>query len=70
VVSSRVLDDQSLVALDALVLGGLLNSPLADVGPFLVLLVGSVLLSVGRLPSLVPVVGELLEEVGLQGGRL
>lgn len=73
-VSGRVLHHQALIALDALVLEGLLHSPFADEGPFLfvVLLVGpsDVLLSVGSLPSLVPVVGELLEEVRLDSSGL
>jgi hypothetical protein len=64
-----VLDDQALVALDALEHRGLLDGPLADVRP---LLFGGlvVLLGVRLFPSLVPVVGELLEERGLQLGGL
>lgn len=74
VVSGGVLDDKTLVALNSLVLVGLLNSPLANVGPFLFLLslvgAASVLLGVRRLPSRLPVIGELLQEVRLDGGRL
>jgi hypothetical protein len=70
VVGSGVLDDKTLIALYSLVLCGLLNSPFTDICPFLVLLVGVVLLGVGGLPSLVPVVGELLKEVRLDGGGL
>lgn len=72
-VGSRVFDNQALVALDALVLGGLLDGPFTDICPLLLLvLVGArqVLLGVGRLPALLPVVGELLEEIGLDCGRL
>jgi hypothetical protein len=49
----------------------LLNSPLADVCPLLIH-IGSlhVLLRVGWLPSLLPVVCELLDEVALNLGRL
>lgn len=70
-VSGRVLDNKTLVALHSLELERLLDSPFADVGPFLVL-VGTrgSLLRVGGLPSLLPVVRKLLKEVGLEGGRL
>ena len=63
-----VLDNKALVALHALVDGGLLNRPLADVRPFLVARVG--LLGVRRLPPLLPVAGELLKERGLELGGL
>lgn len=71
-VSSGVLDDETLVALHSLEDGGLLDGPLPNIGPFLALLVGSgrALLRVRGLPSLLPVVGELLKEVGLDGGGL
>jgi hypothetical protein len=71
VVSSRVLDNEALVAIDALEHMWLLNSPLADVCPLLIH-IGSlhVLLRVGWLPSLLPVVCELLDEVALNLGRL
>ena len=61
---SSILDGKTLVTLHALVDLGLFNSPLADKSPFLVSLVGTleVLLSMRGLPSLLPVVGELLKE--------
>lgn len=68
VVSGGVLDNKTLVALHSLVDGRLLDGPLADVGPLLV--VAGVLLGVGRLPSGLPVVGELLKEGSLEGGGL
>jgi hypothetical protein len=71
-VGSLVLDDQALVALNALQFSWLLNGPVANVGPFL--LGGGVLLffflGMGRLPPRVPVVCELFQEGGLQVGRL
>lgn len=68
VVSGLVLDNQALVSLNSLVDGGLLDSPLANVGPLLLLLAcaGKVLLCVGRLPSCLPVIGELLKEWSLE----
>lgn len=66
-VSSLVLDDETLVALNALEDGRLLNGPGADVGPFLL---GVFLLRVRNLPAVFPVVGELLEERSLDGSRL
>lgn len=69
VVGSSVLDNKTLVTLHALVDSGLLDGPLADVGPFFLRALG-ILLGVGRLPPLLPVVGELLEEWGLELGRL
>jgi hypothetical protein len=68
-VSSRVLDNKTLITIDSLVLNGLLDGPLADVCPFL-LGASCILLRVRGLPSLVPIVGELLKEVGLKCGRL
>jgi hypothetical protein len=68
VMGSDVLDNEALVTLHALVDGGLLNRPLADVRPFLV--AGGVLLGVRRLPPLLPVAGELLKERGLELGGL
>lgn len=66
---SLVLDDETLVALDALQDSGLLDGPVADVGPLLV--VGlDVLLCVRGLPSALPVVCELLEEGRLECGGL
>jgi hypothetical protein len=71
VVGSCVLDDQTLIALHSLEDVRLLNRPLSNVGPFL-LLVGAlgVLLGVGRLPAGLPVVGELLNKVALDSGGL
>jgi hypothetical protein len=48
VVGSGVLYDQTLVTIDTLEDGGLLDSPFANVGPIILRLV--VLLRVGRLP--------------------
>ena len=59
VMGSSVLDYKTFVALDALVFVGLLDRPLANVGPFLFLALG-VFLGVGRLPPLLPVIGKLL----------
>lgn len=69
VVGSLVLDDQALVSLHSLVDGGLLDGPLADVRPLLLLLACAleVLLCVGRLPPRLPVIGELLKEGSLEG---
>ena len=69
VVSGRVLDDQTLVALNTLKDGGFLDCPLANVGPVLVGL-GVILLCVRALPPGLPVVGELLKEGSLKSGRL
>lgn len=70
VVSSLVLEDETLVAFDTLVDDGLLDLPVADKAPLLLGLSISLLLGVGRLPSGRPVVGELLKERGLDVGRL
>jgi hypothetical protein len=69
VVSGRVLNNKTLVALNTLEDGGLLNGPLADVSPVFIRL-GVILLRVGALPAGLPVVGELLEEGSLERGRL
>ena len=73
-VSSGVLEHKTLVTLNASILERLLNSPFADVSPFLWLFVVrlclGILLSMRRLPSLLPVVCELFEEGGFDGGRL
>lgn len=66
---SGILDDKALVALDALVDGGLLNRPLSNISPLLFSTLG-VLLCVRWLPSLFPVVGKLLEEWCLELGGL
>ena len=70
-VGRLVLDNKTLLALHTLEDVGLLNRPLANVGPLLISASG-VLLGVGGLPSRLPVVGKLLDETGgrLQGGRL
>jgi len=64
VMGSSVLDNKTGITLNSLVDSRLLNSPLADVGPFLIAL--HVLLGVRGLPPLVPAVGELLEERSLE----
>lgn len=69
VVSSLVLDDQALVTLHALEHGRLLNGPGSNVCPFLVIGL-DILLCVRRLPSVLPVVCELLEEWRLELGGL
>jgi hypothetical protein len=69
VVGGRVLHHQTLVALNSLEDGGLLNSPLANEGPVLIGL-GVVLLRVRELPPGLPVVGELLQEGSLERSRL
>lgn len=68
-VSGGVLDHQTLIALNALQHGGLLNRPGTDVGPILVRL-RILLLRVRRRPSGVPVISELLEEWSLEASRL
>ncbi len=68
VVGSRVLDDKTSITLNSLVDSRLLNSPLADVGPLLIAL--DVLLGVGRLPPLLPALGELFYEWPLDLARL
>jgi hypothetical protein len=72
VMGSGVLYDKTLITLHALEDMRLLDSPLSDVCPFLILLARafSILLSMGRLPSGLPIVCELLEEVGFDSGRL
>lgn len=68
-VSSLVLDDETLVALNTLQDGRLLDGPGANVRPLLI--VGlDVLLCVRGLPSALPVVCELLKERGLECGGL
>ena len=68
-VSSLVLDDKTLVALNALQDGRLLDGPGTNVCPLLI--VGlDVLLCVRGLPSALPVVCELLEERSLECGGL
>lgn len=71
-VGSCVLHNQTGIAFHALVDSGLLDGPLADVGPLLFVIGGAlrILGCVGRLPPRVPALAELLEEVALDGGRL
>jgi len=61
VVSSLVLEHETLVAVDALVDQWLFHLPVSNVCPLLLITLG-VLLCVGCLPSRLPVVSELLEE--------
>ena len=70
--SSSVLDYQTLITLHSLEDGWLLDGPFADVCPLLILFLGTfgVLLGVGRLPSGLPVICKLFNEVCLQLGRL
>ena len=60
---SLVLDNKTLLALHSLEDMGLLNRPFSNVSPLLIG-TGGILLGVGRLPSCLPVVGELLDEGG------
>lgn len=69
VVGGRVLDNQTLVAHHTGEDGRLLNCPLANVSPVLLCL-GVILLRIRALPPSLPVIGELLEEGGLQSSRL
>jgi hypothetical protein len=70
--SCGVLDDKTLVAFHALVDMRLLDSPFSNICPFLIFLAGAlgVLLGMGWLPSRLPIVGELLDKVTLDGCRL
>lgn len=66
VVSGCVLNNQTLITLHTLEDGRLLNSPFSNICPFLVFVgILGVLLGVRWLPSLFPVVCELLDEVTL-----
>lgn len=69
VMGGRVLDNQTLVAHHTGEDGGLLDSPLANVRPVLLRL-RVVLLSVRALPPGFPVIGELLQEGGLESRGL
>ena len=69
-VSRLVLEDETLVAFNALQNGWLLDRPLSNVGPFFVRLLVILLLGVRCLPPCLPVVGELLQERSLEFGRL
>jgi hypothetical protein len=67
-VSSCVLDDQALVTLHALEDMGLLYRPFSNICPLLFLSRAlRVLLGMGWLPPFLPVVCELLDEIGLDG---
>ena len=72
VVGSGVLDDKALVTLHTLEDMRLLYSPFSNISPLLILLSRAlgILLSMGWLPSGLPIVCELLNEIGLDGGRL
>jgi hypothetical protein len=71
VVSSSVLDDKSLITLHALEDMWLFYSPLSNICPLLIFVgVLGILLSMGWLPSGLPVIRELLNEVGFDGSRL
>lgn len=65
---SSVLHDQTLVAIDTLEDGGLLNCPFTDVSPLILGLV--LLLRVGRLPPRLPVICELLQEGSFEASGL
>lgn len=66
-----ILDNKTLIAFHALEDMGFFDSPFTNISPLLIL-VGAfgVLLGVGGLPSCLPVVCKLLEEVGLDGSWL
>jgi len=69
--SSSVLDDKTLIALDTLEDMWFFNSPFTNICPFLILVgILCVLLSMRWLPSLLPVVSELLDEIALDLGWL
>lgn len=69
VMSGGILQHQTLIALDTLEHGGFFDGPLPDVSPVFVR-GGIFLLGMGRSPSLIPVIGELLQEGSFEGGRL
>jgi hypothetical protein len=69
VVSSRILDNKTLVTLDTLEDGRLLDGPLANVGPILIGF-GVLLLGVRGSPTFLPVISELLKERSFEGGGL
>lgn len=58
-VGGGILDDETLVALDALEFVRLLDRPLTNVSPFLLLTL-RVFLGMRGLPSRLPIIGELL----------
>lgn len=68
---SCVLHNQALITLHSLEDVWLFNSPFADVCPLLVLVrTLGILLGVRWLPSCLPIVCELLDEIALDSGRL
>jgi len=69
VMGGCVLDNQTLITIHALEDGRLFDSPFTNIGPFLFPALG-VLLGVGRLPSCLPVICELFDEVTLDFGGL
>jgi hypothetical protein len=69
VMGSGVLHDQTLVAIDTLQDSRLFHGPFTNVGPF-VLRLGIILLRGRRLPTRLPVIGELLQERSLEGSGL
>ena len=66
---SSVLNNETLITLHPLEDGWLLDGPFSDICPLLVLLLSTlgVLLGMGRLPSGLPVTGELLYKVTFDG---
>jgi hypothetical protein len=71
VMGSSVLDNETLVALHALEDMRLLYSPLSNICPFLILVRAlGVFFGMGWLPSSLPIVCELLNEVGFDSSRL
>lgn len=69
--SSGVLHDQPLVALDAFIDMRLLDGPFAHVGPLFILIRSlCVLLGMRRLPSGLPIIGELFYKVCFDIGGL
>jgi hypothetical protein len=66
-----ILNHKTLITLHSLVYIWLLYSPLANICPLLIIIRAlGVLLGMRRLPSLLPVICELLNEVCLESGRL
>lgn len=69
--SSGVFDDETFVALHSLVHVWLFDCPLSYISPLLIILgILKILLGMGRLPSALPVVCELLEEWSFERCRL
>lgn len=72
VMGSWVLDNKTLISLHTLKDVGFFYGPFSNIRPFFLFLVGTlgILFGVGWLPSCLPVIGELLKELGLYLGRL